>query len=502
MRFGLVLRRTMSRAIETTFKYEPPVHRGMKQLDKSLFVKKLPVVVLLLKNPKNISVFTNKFKDDILRTPRIPFVIRLGETPKEDTDKNDVEPVQKKSKSLANDNHITKGIILKDSIQDVSQARGKLTSNALEFLDEQEYELRNHEYVLDYDFWKVEEILNAILPEEYLAEIPTGFAIVGHVAHLNLRKEFKPFGEIIGQVILDKNSTIKTVVDKVDSIATKFRTFEMNVLAGEPNLLVTQRESDCSFTFDFSKVYWNSRLHTEHARLVSLFKPGQIVGDVFAGVGPFSVPAGKKKVIVLSNDLNPESYKYMQRNIIDNKVGNFVEPLNLDGREFIRDSPKLLQQFIERVQGVITVPGGKKYKDKVTGETKRTPETKIPIKNQFFDHYVMNLPDSALQFLDEFVGLYSRYGFTYEQMVQEHGEQFQTPWIHCHCFHKYDAEEQPEPSMEQLHERVYQQILQIMKTTEQELPFNQFQFHLVRKVAPTKPMFCVSFQLPQSLAFI
>lgn len=501
----MIIRRFISKMSERLARYEPPVHRGMKELDRNAFRKTLPLVVLLLKDPKNISKFTNGFKDDVLRMPRIPFVIRINEAQEKGKELERAEPgpVQKKSKSLANDNHITKGILLKDTINDVSEVREKLSKEALEFLDkpENEYELRNHEYVLDYDFWKVEEILESILPEEYLDEIPTGFTIVGHVAHLNLRKEFKPFGSLIGQVILDKNTTIRTVVDKVDTIATKFRTFQMNVLAGEPDLLVTQRESDCTFTFDFSKVYWNSRLHTEHARLVSLFKPGQIVGDVFAGVGPFSVPAGKKKVIVLSNDLNPESYKYMQLNIKNNKVGNFVEPLNLDGREFIRDSPKLLQQFVAKNQGVIIVPGGKKYKDKTTGETKRTPETRIPIENQFFDHYVMNLPDSALEFLDEFVGLYSRHNLTYESMVQTHGPEFQTPWIHCHCFHKYDPEEQPEPSMEQLHERVHKRILSIMHTDEQVLPFEHFQFHLVRKVAPTKPMFCVSFQLPKSLAF-
>jgi tRNA G37 N-methylase Trm5 len=42
-----------------------------------------------------------------------------------------------------------------------------------------------------------------------------------------------------------------------------------------------------------SQVYWNSRLETEHKRLVSSFKPGEVVADIMAGIGPFAVPAGK-----------------------------------------------------------------------------------------------------------------------------------------------------------------------------------------------------------------
>ena len=81
-----------------------------------------------------------------------------------------------------------------------------------------------------------------------------------------------------------------------------------------------QNESDCRFTFDFSRVYWNSRLHTEHTRLVDMFHPDELVADVFAGVGPFALPAAKKGCAVLANDLNPESYKYLNINIKGNKV--------------------------------------------------------------------------------------------------------------------------------------------------------------------------------------
>jgi tRNA (guanine37-N1)-methyltransferase len=53
------------------------------------------------------------------------------------------------------------------------------------------------------------------------------------------------------------------------------------------------------------------------------FLEGEVVCDVFAGVGPFAVPAGKRKVFVLANDLNPYSYSSLLGNIKTNKVPLF-----------------------------------------------------------------------------------------------------------------------------------------------------------------------------------
>lgn len=113
----------------------------------------------------------------------------------------------------------------------------------------------------------------------------------------------------------------------------------MELIAGEPDYVVEhvcraaffrtvltdyscQSESDCRFTFDFTKVYWNSRLQTEHTRLVQLFNSNDVVADVFAGVGPFAIPAAKKGCAVLANDLNPDSAKYLAQNVEDNRVSS------------------------------------------------------------------------------------------------------------------------------------------------------------------------------------
>lgn len=85
-------------------------------------------------------------------------------------------------------------------------------------------------------------------------------------------------------------------------------------------MVVEVSEANCNFKFDYSKVYWNTKLGTEHHRITSFFKPGEVAVDVMAGIGPFAVPAGKKGVFVWANDKNPESFTSLQEAIKRNKV--------------------------------------------------------------------------------------------------------------------------------------------------------------------------------------
>lgn len=119
---------------------------------------------------------------------------------------------------------------------------------------------------------------------------------------------------------MDKFPQIKTVVNKVNEIDNTYRNFQFELLAGANDTNVSCKENNCEFRFDFAKVYWNPRLGTEHERVVNLLTADDIVYDVFAGVGPFSVPAIAKRNVsaVLANDLNPESYRYLVENYARN----------------------------------------------------------------------------------------------------------------------------------------------------------------------------------------
>ena len=82
---------------------------------------------------------------------------------------------------------------------------------------------------LSYEHLGIDEVLRRILPAE-VKEIPSAFEQAGHLAHLNLRDEALPYKHLIAQVLLDKNPSIKTVVNKIGNIETEFRTFPMEVI--------------------------------------------------------------------------------------------------------------------------------------------------------------------------------------------------------------------------------------------------------------------------------
>lgn len=306
-----------------------------------------------------------------------------------------------------------------------------------------------------------------------------GFTQSGHIAHMNLRTQYLPYRFLLGQVILDKNPRIETVVNKVEDVGTDsvFRTFPMELLAGKPNTEVEVHEHNCRFAFDFADVYWNSRLEHEHGRLIELFEPGQVVADVMGGVGPFAIPAAKKGVLVWANDLNPECFKWLRHNVRINKVSPWVRAHNEDGRTFIRDSIRNLYKIHHSpASNPIVVPPQRTPREK-RAKVKPGPLTiNVP---KVFSHFVMNLPASAVEFLDAFVGSYR--GLPTDIPM---------PMIHVYSFHK-GLEETAKTEI----------TARIRKHLRYEIPERDIDLYNARDVGPRKFYCCASFMLPRDVAW-
>ena len=138
---------------------------------------------------------------------------------------------------------------------------------------------------IGYEQLNAVEVLKMLLPDDIT--VPSAFEQVGHIAHVNLRDEALPHRRLIGEVILDKNPHIQTVVNKVGAIENEFRVFNMEIIAGEASFITEVRQRGLRFRLDYSAVYWNSRLEGEHHELADTFLPGEEIWDMFCGIGLF-----------------------------------------------------------------------------------------------------------------------------------------------------------------------------------------------------------------------
>lgn len=388
-------------------------------------------------------------------------------------------------------------------------------------------EVVSYPMTLGYSYWDADYVLKQILPPG--VEVPTSFETIGHIAHLNIHDELLPFKDVIAKVIYDKNyPRIKTVVNKVGTITNEFRVPEFEILAGEHNMVTEVKQYRATFKLDYSLVYWNSRLEHEHLRLISQFRPGETICDMFAGIGPFAIPAAQKGCVVFANDLNPDSVHYLKINAKVNKVDKYVRAYNMDAREFIRQlmtapageinsesdvsnlktcgnsgtqanektgienagldveekevagnitsNSECLQNYCKRPSdgcleenGTTNSANGRKAKTNKRMKGSELPNAKTW---EHVDHVIMNLPASALKFLDAFRGL-----------IQRQHWKGSLPWIHCYCFIRANETEELIISETEsgLNARIQDPI-----------------FHKVRNVAPNKAMFCLSFRLPEA----
>lgn len=176
------------------------------------------------------------------------------------------------------------------------------------------------------------------------------FDLVGDVAIVR-RNAVEYLGEEeVVKAIRSYHKKLRAIYVK-DETVDEFRRPALRLLWGEEIREVVAKEYGLSFLVRLGEVYYNQRLSEEHRRLASEVGHGELVADLFSGVGGFSIHiASMKYARVIANDLNPVAYECLARNISLNmrKLRGTVIPLNLDAREVgdLAPSPYLFDRVI------------------------------------------------------------------------------------------------------------------------------------------------------------
>ncbi|MCL1979073.1 MAG: class I SAM-dependent methyltransferase family protein [Methanomassiliicoccaceae archaeon] len=177
------------------------------------------------------------------------------------------------------------------------------------------------------------------LPDEIVAVLPMRWEFAGDVVILKMEEGCLPYKKRIGEAYA-KILGAKTVCADLNGIAGEFRRPSTEVIYGIDTESV-RLENGIFYEFDVSRIMFASGNVDERQRMKEQDCEGETVVDMFAGIGYFTLPiakfTGARKVFACEK--NPDSYKYLVRNIVRNEVSERTVPIlgdnrNIPGKRF------------------------------------------------------------------------------------------------------------------------------------------------------------------------
>jgi tRNA (guanine37-N1)-methyltransferase len=188
----------------------------------------------------------------------------------------------------------------------------------------------------------LEKLLAGKMSEEEIHAVYRSYDIAGDIAVIKVPDNLREKRTLIAEAVMAANRSVKSVLGQVSPVSGEYRVRELEWILGERRTEATYRENGCVFKVDLAKAYFSPRLSHERLRIAKLVQPGEVVVNMFAGVGPFSIVIAKHSEAsrIYSIDVNPEALKYMRENITLNKMGNRIVPLLGDAKEVVEREPK------------------------------------------------------------------------------------------------------------------------------------------------------------------
>ncbi|HYA61480.1 MAG TPA: class I SAM-dependent methyltransferase family protein [Candidatus Acidoferrum sp.] len=203
------------------------------------------------------------------------------------------------------------------------------------------------------------------LKKNPVKKIGVSYDVIGDIAVIDYSRD----AQKIALDILKTRKHIKVVLAATSHVKGDYRLRDFVLMAGENRTETVHKEFGIKLFVDVSKAYFNPKLSTERNRVASLTRVDEIVIDMFAGIGPFTIMLSKRARKVIAMEINPDAFTYLKKNITLNKLKN------VDA--FLGDAKKLSSGF----KGVA-------------------------------NRIIMNLPHSAFNFLEQAAFMLSERGGT------------------------------------------------------------------------------------------
>jgi tRNA (guanine37-N1)-methyltransferase len=180
-------------------------------------------------------------------------------------------------------------------------------------------------------------ILKEILQPEEISKLYSAFDIIGSIIIIKIPDSLNSKKQIIADTILMNIKSAKSVFAQTSGVHGDYRIRKLEHLAGDNSVITEYKEHGCRFKVDVTKTYFSPRLSTERMRVSKMITDNEIITNMFAGVGTYSILIAKnnKSCKVYSIDSNPVANELALINAKLNKVQGQVVPICGDAREVI-----------------------------------------------------------------------------------------------------------------------------------------------------------------------
>jgi tRNA (guanine37-N1)-methyltransferase len=184
----------------------------------------------------------------------------------------------------------------------------------------------------------LKQAMIGILTDAEAEELYGAFDQIGNIIILRIPDSLLQKRKIIGEVLLDKVKTARSVYAQSSPVEGDFRIRKLELLAGEDKTETEYKEHGCRFKVDVEKTFFSPRLSTERERIAEVINEGETIINMFGGVGMFSIVAAKKKKCHVYNiDINPDAARLCSENILLNKLKGTVESIEGDATKVIEE---------------------------------------------------------------------------------------------------------------------------------------------------------------------